>query len=424
MAHPEQVMKNASDSLTKDAAKYGFSWISQEAVDEARRHVEQYGMVSLQTYMEKKLDEWKDVKVRMAITGQSGAGKSSFINKVRNVRPEQDGAAPVNVIETTRKPTMYLHPDNQNIELWDLPGVGTPNFPQSSYLQQVGFETFDCFIILSETRFTENDMWLASSVLKGGKRFYFARTKIDNALRDDKEDKGETFNEIETLSLMHKDIVSNLDAIGNQDEKMKVYLITNRDSKKFDFPKLIDHVLKELPDIKRGVMVRALRATTKELVLQKKIIIRNDLWMVAALSGVGGAIPIPGASVAVDIALLVHEANKQKQILGVDEHTLETIAKDNGVTLAEMKESLKIAKDLLENPETWIKQTLTGGSLLAAESTTEEIAKMVPFFGSIVAGGLSAATTYYLANQMLEKHTDLAIRCLEITAEKAATENN
>jgi len=357
MAHPEQVMKDASDSLTKDAAKFGFSFISQEAVDEARRHVEQYGMDSLQTYMEKKLNEWKDVKVRMAITGQSGAGKSSFINKLRDVRPGQSGAAPVGVTETTRKPTVYLHPVNQNIELWDLPGVGTPNFPQSSYLKDVGFETFDCFIILSESRFTENDKWLASSVLNGGKRFYFVRTK-------------------------------------------------------------------ELPDIKREVMVRALRVTTKELILQKKIIISNDLWRVAALSGVGGLSPIPGFSVAVDIALLVLEATNQKQILGVDEHTLETIAKDNGVTLSEMKESLKIDKDLLENPGTWIKQTLTGGSLLAAGSTVEEITKWVPFFGSFVAGGISAATTYYLANQMLEKYTDLAIRCLEITAEKAATEDD
>ena len=109
-------------------------------------------------------------------------GKSSFINKIRNLKAWQSGAAPVGVTETTVQPTLYSHPDNQNIELWDLPGVGTPNFPQSTYLHDVGFETFDCFIILSESRFTETDKWLASSVLKGGKRFYFVRTKVRKIL--------------------------------------------------------------------------------------------------------------------------------------------------------------------------------------------------------------------------------------------------
>ena len=114
---------------------------------------------------------------------------------------------------------------------------------------------------------------------------------------------------------------------------MKVYLITNRNSNKYDFPKLLDHFLKELPDIKREVMVRALSHTSKELVLQKKEIISNNLWIVATLSGVGGLVPIPGASVAVDIALLVNEAKEQKQILGLNDNSLQIIAEKNGMTL-------------------------------------------------------------------------------------------
>lgn len=144
---------------------------------------------------------------------------------------------------------------------------------------------------------------------------------------------------------MHKDIVKNLNTNENAGERRKVYLITNRDSKKYDFPKLLDHVLKELPDIKREVMVRALSHTSKELVLQKKEIINNNLWFVATLSGVGGLVPIVGASVAVDIALLVNEATEQKQILGLDEKSLQTIADKNQMTLSDMKESLAIGKN-------------------------------------------------------------------------------
>jgi len=422
---PDQVMKDASDQLTKEAANLGFSSFSQQSISEAKKYVQLNGMGALQTYMEKKLDEWKHVKVKMAITGQSGAGKSSFINKLRNIKPGQTGAAKVGVTETTLQPTKYAHPENQNIELWDLPGVGTPRFPMETYLKQVRFEKFDCFIILSESRFTKNDQCLARSVLDGGKRSYFVRTKIDNALRDDKEDKGKDFDETSTLASMYKDIVSNLDALdafSGSVERMKVYLITNRDSKEFDFPKLIDHVLKELPDIKRDVMVRALSLTSKELVLQKKQVISDNLWAVAILSGAGGMVPIPGASVLIDIGLLVKEATDQKRILGLDDKSLETIAEKNGMTLSKMKETLSIDKTLFTNPGTWVKQMLTGGSVMAVGSATEEIAKYVPIFGSFVAGGLSAGTAYYIAGQMLEKHTDVAIRCLEITAEKAVSE--
>ena len=73
----EQEMNDAATNLCESAANLGFSSFSQQAIAEARRHVQQHGMGSLQTYMVKKLNEWKNVKVKMAITGQSGAGKLS-----------------------------------------------------------------------------------------------------------------------------------------------------------------------------------------------------------------------------------------------------------------------------------------------------------------------------------------------------------
>ena len=38
---------------------------------------------SIATFFKSKMDGWKDVKVDIAITGDSGAGKSSFINTIR-----------------------------------------------------------------------------------------------------------------------------------------------------------------------------------------------------------------------------------------------------------------------------------------------------------------------------------------------------
>ncbi|WAR30144.1 IIGP1-like protein [Mya arenaria] len=43
-------------------------------------------------------------------------------------------------------------------------GVGSPNFPKATYLEQIGFEKFYFFIIMTATRFTENDAWLGKMV--------------------------------------------------------------------------------------------------------------------------------------------------------------------------------------------------------------------------------------------------------------------
>ncbi len=52
----------------------------------------------------------------------SGVGKSTFINCLRGLEAEDEGAAGVGVVETTNQPTPYEHPDFSNLKIWDLPG--------------------------------------------------------------------------------------------------------------------------------------------------------------------------------------------------------------------------------------------------------------------------------------------------------------
>ena len=90
----------------------------------------------------------------MIILAFSGVGKSTFINCFRNLQAEDESAARVGVVETTNEPTAYEHPDFPNLKIWDLSGVGTPNYPRSEYLQKIQFERYDFFLILCRTRFT------------------------------------------------------------------------------------------------------------------------------------------------------------------------------------------------------------------------------------------------------------------------------
>ena len=97
--------------------------------------------------------------------------------------------------------TPYAHPNYPNVTLWDLPGVGTTKFPADQYLNHVGFETFDFFIIISATRFTENDVKLAREIQRMGKKFYFVRSKIDSDLYNERRSQRE-FSETETKKLI------------------------------------------------------------------------------------------------------------------------------------------------------------------------------------------------------------------------------
>ncbi|XP_052775821.1 T-cell-specific guanine nucleotide triphosphate-binding protein 2-like [Mya arenaria] len=127
----------------------------------------------------------KKIEINIAVTGQSGSATSSFINCIRGLMADDPGAAAVDAVETTMKPTAYPHPDNPNLQVWDLPGVGTSTFTKENYLQKVNLNRFDFVLLLSFSRFTENDVWLANEIrrLKPKYNLFFIRTKIDDDVR-------------------------------------------------------------------------------------------------------------------------------------------------------------------------------------------------------------------------------------------------
>ena len=135
------------------------------------------------TKIKEYLERAAKTPLNIGITGESGSGKSSFVNAFRGIDHKDKRAAPTGCVETTTVVKAYPHPNYTSVTLWDLPGIGTTKFPADKYLKHVGFEKFDFFIIISDTRFRENDVKLAKEIQKMGKKFYFVRSKIDNDLQ-------------------------------------------------------------------------------------------------------------------------------------------------------------------------------------------------------------------------------------------------
>ena len=156
---------------------------------------------------------------------------------------DDDKAAKVGVIETTRVPTAYHRPANPNIKFWDLPGLGTPNYPNmETYCKKVKLEKYHAFLIFSANRFTENDLKLATKIKSIDRKFFFICTKIDENVRSEKR-KG-TFNEDEMLEEIRSYCLENLvDQLRNEKD---IFLISNHYPAKWDFKRLTHAILHEL----------------------------------------------------------------------------------------------------------------------------------------------------------------------------------
>ncbi|CAI5657801.1 unnamed protein product [Oreochromis niloticus] len=194
-----------------------------EEIPGVRENLENNDAAAAAARIQQHLERENNVPLNIAITGEGGVGKSTFVNALRGLSNGDEGAAPTGVTETTIEVTPYPHPNYPNVKLWDLPGIATTMFPAKKYLKLVGFEKFDFFIIISADRFRENDVKLAQEIQKMKKKFYFVRSKIDENLRA--EQRNRHFSEEETLTKIREDCVHRLRELGI--ESPQVFLVSS-----------------------------------------------------------------------------------------------------------------------------------------------------------------------------------------------------
>ena len=61
----------------------GFRSWEMISAEELKDYVKQNGVSGVAEYVSSKLDDWRNVEIQFAVCGVSGAGKSSFINRIR-----------------------------------------------------------------------------------------------------------------------------------------------------------------------------------------------------------------------------------------------------------------------------------------------------------------------------------------------------
>ncbi|KAJ4921256.1 hypothetical protein JOQ06_007878 [Pogonophryne albipinna] len=309
---------------------------SNHDINEVKGMIETYGPAAAAKKIKAMLEEKKNTPLNIGITGESGTGKSTFVNAFRGVDNKDDLAAPTGAVETTFQVKSYDNPKWPNVKVWDLPGIGTTNFPAARYLEHVKFKRYDFFIIISADRFKENDVTLALEIQRMEKKFYFVRSKIDDNMRAEERSQKD-FQPEKTLAAIRNNCIEGLAKEGIRSPQ--VFLVSSFERHLYDFNLLQETLQRELPAHKGDVLLLVMTNSNVEIIKKKKAVLQSEINLVAWLSALAGAVPV--LSLVVDLKLLVDTANKYKVTFGLDSESLQNLAQSAGVPLDDLRSVLK-----------------------------------------------------------------------------------
>ncbi|KAJ7387307.1 hypothetical protein OS493_004290 [Desmophyllum pertusum] len=356
-------------------------------LEEVKEYVDRNGVSNIEEFFKKTLERWQNIEMNIGITGNSGAGKSSFINAIRGLDNDDEKAAKVGVTETTLEPKCYDHPTNSKIKYWDLPGIGTPKYPDlETYCRKVQLERYSAFLVFTIDRFTENDQKLAKKIQSTDRSFFFIRAKIDQNVLAEKRKR--SFNEDAMLQKIRRYSLENLvDEDGKQlGNEQKIFLISNHYPAKWDFPRLTQAILDALPSFQRESLALSLGTLTSLLTeaLQRKVqILKDRLWVVASASAAVAVVPLSGG-----VHVAMNEISFYRSQLGLPEEGSQNFEMLSESTQRDLKAI---------------------GELMAEYAAEQEATRWIPF----VSGAMSYGSTCSFLKQCLEKMEKTALLVLQ-----------
>ncbi|XP_042299862.1 interferon-inducible GTPase 5-like, partial [Sceloporus undulatus] len=173
----------------------------------------------------KPLQSFISNPLNIAVVGEPGSGKSSFINAIRDLRADDPGAAETGVQTTTLEIKAYPHPQLPQTIFWDLPGKGASSFREDALARQVDLNRFDFFIIVGAQRFRTVHIDLVHEIQRMNKDFYFVRSNTDLDMEASKRQRPSDYNEELILLKIKDNCIDGLKRAGVSNPK--VFLVSN-----------------------------------------------------------------------------------------------------------------------------------------------------------------------------------------------------
>ncbi|CAJ1356743.1 unnamed protein product, partial [Effrenium voratum] len=141
-----------------------------------------------------------------------------------------------------------------DVAIWDLPGAGTPNYPQATYVRRMGIRYYDVVLLVTSSRFTEAELMLAEELKRVKVPFFMVRNKVDVDIQSEILKEEESYDDDRDLTKeeKHKVTAETLGCIKDYFKLEygldKVYCVSSRRKlhSKWDFPSLERDILEAI----------------------------------------------------------------------------------------------------------------------------------------------------------------------------------
>ena len=181
----------------------------------------------------------------------------------------------------------------------------------------------------------------------------------------------------------------------------QVFLVSNFDLHKYDFPTLQETIEREMPSLKRDVLNLAVPNICRSVFHMKKEVFSAQINYYASLSAGAAAVPIPGVPIAANVGILVSVLNTYVGGFGLDKKSLENLSSDTNTPLADLMEVMKCdisGKDV--TAELVVRMLLkysAGGTVVAATLS------LIPIVGALIGSPLSYCIIKMFLSDTLDK---------------------
>jgi small GTP-binding protein len=331
-----------------------------------------------------ELEKLDEVRVRVALFGQPGAGKSSLINALIGREVAETGAR----TDTTTEAKRYHH---DGVDYTDLPGFGTTRFPADTYWERFQLDEHDLLLCVKDGKFSlDDDKVFFSELFKRGKVCIFVHNKLDTL-----------WSSTKTMDEVKQEIAADFAARITPHQAPLVFTSCRTREGLDELERAIwDH----LPEAKRERWERAVAAYSEEWLERKRKVIEREVYICAALSAANGFNPIPGADIAIDLSTLAGLLMRVRGHYGLSDARLERYL--------QIAPAAKLVVDKLL-------QYATREGLLhllrrfASQQLQRQFAKYIPFVGQTVAALVGYGVTLQIGFEFLDTCHRLAREMME-----------
>ncbi|XP_070620872.1 interferon-inducible GTPase 5-like [Erythrolamprus reginae] len=332
---------------------------------------------ALSYILEEPSNSFEDLHV--AVIGEPGSGKSSFIDALQELPLDEPDAATADVA------TKKVLADRTKVEL------GQEKFSEITWNKEllraedadgkeVDLKDFHYFIIVSPQIRQATPLDLGLKIQKMDKEFSLVQTKADLQLEEVMKD-GEQ-RPLVTVDSCRKSFKN------KGSKEPQVFAISNKDPDRFDFPYL-QETLKN--DFSREKILARFSPVWEEMVGKMKKI----YWFLTIISALIAGIPIPGIAFIEGLVILIKFGSWCCRKFGVDDVSLSKFAKFIKVVLPYLK-SMKTSQSKKKMVLQRLPDSL-GSFVMIAEYFYWE---RFPFIGCILSVVISLISSFFTLKKL------------------------